>query len=67
MAHNEDITFKVKEELQCFDNAILLAILNDEIDLKELVKEILINRGLSLSNGGWVGFAEAKAEMGENL
>lgn len=56
-----------KEKLQAFDNTTLLAIVNDQINLKNLVKEVLIYRGMSLSKGVWVGFSEANAELKYDL
>lgn len=47
-----------KDFLQTADTAILVMAINGEIDLNELAKEELVNRGLD-KNGKWIGFDEA--------
>ena len=47
-----------KEFLQTANTSILVMAVNGEIDLNELAKEELVNRGLD-KNGQWVGFDEA--------
>lgn len=44
--------------LQTADTDILVKAANGAIDLNELAKEELVNRGLD-KNGKWVGFGEA--------
>lgn len=51
--------------LQTFPTHILLAALRGEIDLNELVKQQLVNRGLD-ANGKWVGFAESARLMADS-
>lgn len=51
--------------LQTFPSHILLAALRGEIDLNELAKQQLVNRGLD-TTGKWVGFAESARIMAES-
>lgn len=48
--------------LQTFPSQILAAVACGEVDLNELVKQVLVGRGLD-KNGKWVGFAEAARLM----
>ena len=51
--------------LQTFPSHILLAALRGGIDLNELAKQQLVNRGLD-ATGKWVGFAESARIMAES-
>jgi hypothetical protein len=51
--------------LQTLPTHVLLAALRGEVDLNELAKQQLVNRGLD-SAGKWVGFAESARIMAES-
>lgn len=51
--------------LQTFPTHVLLAALRGEVDLNDLAKQQLVNRGLD-SACKWVGFAESARLMAES-
>jgi hypothetical protein len=50
------------ENVQRFDTALLVAIVNGEVDIKDLAGEALASRGLN-ADGQWVGFKAAREEQ----
>lgn len=51
------------EQLQTFDTRFLIAIHHSDVDVLNLVRRELANRGVD-GSGRWVGFAQAAAALG---
>lgn len=50
--------------LQLADTDILVEAVNGVIDLNQLAREILANRGIDQLSGRWIGFQAARAQLG---
>lgn len=59
----DDIKRRIAEQLQVFDIDLLAAIHRGEVDVAELARRELANRGVS-PEGKWVGFPEAARLVG---
>ena len=51
------------QQLQVFDTRFLLAIHHGDVDMVQLVRRELANRGID-GTGRWIGFAEAGHALG---
>lgn len=49
------------------NSALLLQIVNGELDAKELARYELMSRGLSATNGSFIGFAKAEESFNSTL
>lgn len=60
---SQGIDRDLAEQLQTIDTAFLLAIHHRDVDVLQLARRELANRGVGAS-GRWVGFAAAGQELG---